>query len=70
MIYKCIIAEHKAKAKKTAKFIEEKATSMSEKGYELVTITMVGSKMILVFKVSIDCLDAEFDEINEGKELG
>lgn len=68
MMYKCIIAEHKSKAKKTAKLIEEKATSMSEKGYELVTITTVGSKMILVFKTSMSCFDAEIDEINEEKE--
>ena len=50
-MYKAVVIEYSPKADDMAQKAEDKANEMSEKGYELVAMSITGTaKAILVFK--------------------
>ena len=52
LVYKAVVVECAAGVEDLAKDIEKKSEEMLNKGYKLVTMSMVGTnKAILVFKI-------------------
>lgn len=60
MVYKTVVIDYAAKAKKMAAAIEEKANELARAGWELVTFSVTGSaRAVLVFRAPTDAAQAE-----------